>query len=126
MDSIFVTGATGCTGLGVLKYLLAQNNKTVYALVRKNPESPLNGVDYVIGDLTDKTGLDTILHGILPGDNIVFQIDSIDQFIPFVHAFCKDKNTQNRKLIYFRFADLSGWSPAPSLSDAAASHHGSH
>ncbi len=54
---------------------------------------------------TGITGLDTILHGILPGDNIVFQIKSIDQFIPFVHAFCKDKNTQNRKLIYFRFAN---------------------
>ncbi len=54
---------------------------------------------------TGIAGLDTILHGILPGDNIVFQIDSIDQFIPFVHAFCKENDYQNRKLVYFRFAE---------------------
>ncbi|MBN1215752.1 MAG: pyruvate phosphate dikinase [Candidatus Lokiarchaeota archaeon] len=54
---------------------------------------------------TGIAGLDTILHGIFPGDNIVFQIDSIDQFIPFVHAFCKENNFQNRKLVYFRFAN---------------------
>jgi hypothetical protein len=49
--------------------------------------------------------LDKILHGVMPGDNIVFQIDSIKDFIPFVHAFCIDKHKQNRTLIYFRFAD---------------------
>ena len=54
---------------------------------------------------TGITAFDKILHGVMPGDNIVFQIDSIKDFIPFVHAFCIDKDKQNRKLIYFRFAD---------------------
>ena len=54
---------------------------------------------------TGITAFDKILHGIMPGDNIVFQIDSIKDFIPFVHAFCTDKDKLNRKLIYFRFAD---------------------
>ena len=49
--------------------------------------------------------LDEILQGVLPGDNIVFQIDRISDFIPFVHEFCKDAVKKNRKLIYFRFAD---------------------
>ncbi|NHI94101.1 MAG: pyruvate, phosphate dikinase [Candidatus Lokiarchaeota archaeon] len=49
--------------------------------------------------------LDEVLHGILPGDNIVFQVDSIEDYVPFVHAFCTDNDKNNRTLIYFRFAD---------------------
>ncbi len=54
---------------------------------------------------TGITALDDVLHGILPGDNIVFQVDSIADYIPFVHAFCNDSNKNNRNLIYFRFAE---------------------
>ena len=54
---------------------------------------------------TGITALDDILHGIKPGDNVVFQVDSITDYIPFVHAFCNDSNVNKRSLIYFRFAD---------------------
>lgn len=61
-----------------------------------------------MNDLSFSTGidaLDEVLHGILPGDNIVFQVDSITDYIPFVRAFCKDNEKNNRRLIYFRFAE---------------------
>jgi hypothetical protein len=49
--------------------------------------------------------LDKLLHNVRPGDNIVFQIDDIDDYIPFVHEFCYENNKQERDLIYFRFAN---------------------
>ncbi|MHA1146626.1 MAG: PEP/pyruvate-binding domain-containing protein [Promethearchaeota archaeon] len=59
-------------------------------------------------DIRFSTGipaLDDVLEEVLPGDNIVFQVDKISDFIPFVHEFCKDAVKKQRKLIYFRFAD---------------------
>ncbi|MBN2144329.1 MAG: pyruvate, phosphate dikinase, partial [Candidatus Aureabacteria bacterium] len=50
-------------------------------------------------------GLDEILTGILPGDNIVWQVDSIEDYIPFVHPFCRKSENDQRPLIYFRFAE---------------------
>lgn len=49
--------------------------------------------------------LDDLLHNVHPGDNIVFQVDKIEDYIPFVHAFCVDNDKKERPLIYFRFAD---------------------
>jgi len=48
--------------------------------------------------------LDKVLQTIIPGDNVVWQVDSIDQYIPFVQAFAADALKNGRKLIYFRFA----------------------
>ncbi|TFF95904.1 MAG: pyruvate phosphate dikinase, partial [Promethearchaeota archaeon] len=59
-------------------------------------------------DLTFSTGivaLDEVLDGIHPGDNIVFQVDDIEDYTPFVHAFCIDNEKEKRPLIYFRFAE---------------------
>jgi hypothetical protein len=49
--------------------------------------------------------LDRMLKGVLPGDNIVWQVDTIDDYVPFVHPFCRTAMQQGRPLIYFRFAD---------------------
>ena len=49
-------------------------------------------------------GLDSILGGVLAGDNIVLQVDSIDDYRPFVEPFCENAVRTGRKLIYFRFA----------------------
>ncbi len=49
--------------------------------------------------------LDELLHNVHPGDNIVFQVDKINDYIPFVHAFCIDNEKKERPLIYFRFAE---------------------
>ena len=49
-------------------------------------------------------GLDSILKGVLSGDNIVWQIDSIDDYQAFVTPFVEGARTTERKLVYFRFA----------------------
>ena len=56
------------------------------------------------GQSTGLIGLDKILKGILPGDNIVWQINYIEDYIPFVEPFCKYALKTGRKVVYFRFA----------------------
>ncbi|TXT67444.1 MAG: hypothetical protein BAJALOKI1v1_90016 [Promethearchaeota archaeon] len=61
-----------------------------------------------MNDLSFSTGipeLDDMLHNVRPGDNIVFQVDQISDYIPFVHKFCLENDRQQRDLIYFRFAE---------------------
>jgi len=53
---------------------------------------------------TGLTGLDNVLKGILPGDNIVWQINSIDDYIAFAVPYCEAARDAGHKLIYFRFA----------------------
>ena len=48
--------------------------------------------------------LDTILTNLRAGDNVVYQIENIDDYIPFVHAFCRYNNAEDLDLVYFRFA----------------------
>ncbi len=47
--------------------------------------------------------LDEILQGVLPGDNVIFKIDRLENYIPFVNAFCNYVNKENLDLIYLRF-----------------------
>ena len=53
---------------------------------------------------TGLPALDHILHGIMPGDNVVWQVDSIDDYIPFIEPFAQNAGFRGEKLIYFRFA----------------------
>ena len=53
---------------------------------------------------TGLPSLDKILNGIMAGDNIVWQVDSIDDYLPFVESFSTYAQTYNKKLVYFRFA----------------------
>jgi len=53
---------------------------------------------------TGLPGLDTILTDIRLGDNVVFQIDAMDDYLKFVHPYCRAANKAKRELIYFRFA----------------------
>ncbi|HUT64250.1 MAG TPA: PEP/pyruvate-binding domain-containing protein, partial [Anaerolineae bacterium] len=48
--------------------------------------------------------LDNILEKIIPGDNVVWQVDSINEYIPFIEAFASHTLKSRKKLIYFRFA----------------------
>lgn len=50
-------------------------------------------------------GLDRVFRGLLPGDNLVWQIDDIADFIPFVPGYCRSAHQAGRPLVYFRFAD---------------------
>lgn len=49
-------------------------------------------------------GLDKILKGILTGDNIVWQVDSIEEYQELVTPYCEAAVKNGRKLVYFRFA----------------------
>ncbi len=48
--------------------------------------------------------LDEILQGMLPGDNVVFQIDDINDYIHLIKPFISNANKENKDLVYFRFA----------------------
>ena len=37
---------------------------------------------------TGMSGLDRVLKGLIPGDNVVWQVDSVDHYRPFVEPFC--------------------------------------
>lgn len=54
---------------------------------------------------TGLAGLDRVLRGLIPGDNIVWEIDSVDDYVPFVKPFCDYARAKGRKLVYFRFGD---------------------
>jgi pyruvate,water dikinase len=53
---------------------------------------------------TGLSSLDQVIQGVLPGDNIVWQVDSIDDYAIFIEPFCVDAIRQRKKLVYFRFA----------------------
>ncbi len=57
-----------------------------------------------VGPSTGIPGLDKILNGILPGDNLVWQVDSIDDYASFVVPCAEFAGASERKLVYFRFA----------------------
>ncbi len=56
---------------------------------------------------TGLPGLDKILKGVRLEDNVVFQVDSIAHYIPFVYPFAKDVHLKKKTLVYFRFAEHS-------------------
>ncbi len=53
---------------------------------------------------TGLPGLDRVFTGILPGDNIVWQVDAVDDYRPFVDPFVRDAIAHGKRLVYFRFA----------------------
>ena len=38
---------------------------------------------------TGLKGFDAVVNGIIAGDNIVWQVDSIDDYVPFVRPYCE-------------------------------------
>ena len=48
--------------------------------------------------------LDKVIQGVRPGDNIVWQVDEIEDYVRFVHPFCRKADETGGQLIYFRFA----------------------
>ncbi|HUW84856.1 MAG TPA: PEP/pyruvate-binding domain-containing protein [Phycisphaerae bacterium] len=53
---------------------------------------------------TGLPGLDRLLGGLMPGDNLVWQVDSVDDYLPFVEPCRKVAAATGRRLVYFRFA----------------------
>jgi hypothetical protein len=52
---------------------------------------------------TGLPALDCILGGLIAGDNVVWQVGSIEDYLPFVRPYCEEALRQGRKLIYFHF-----------------------
>jgi pyruvate,water dikinase len=60
-----------------------------------------------MSDQTMTTGLpslDRVLKGLLPGDNIVWQVDTVEEYQALVTPYCRAAVANGKKLIYFRFA----------------------
>ncbi len=53
---------------------------------------------------TGLVGLDRVLKGLLPGDNIVWQIDGVEEYQALVTPYCRAALANGKKLVYFRFA----------------------
>jgi len=54
---------------------------------------------------TGLPGLDAVLSGIEPGDNIVWEVDAIADYQELVVPYAAAAKAANRRLVYFRFAD---------------------
>jgi hypothetical protein len=54
---------------------------------------------------TGHPGLDAVLHGIEPGDNIVWEVEDIADYHELVGPYALAARAAHRRLIYFRFAD---------------------
>ncbi len=53
---------------------------------------------------TGLPGLDKIIKGVMAGDNIVWQVDSIQDYLPFIQPYYEHALARGRRVIYFRFA----------------------
>ncbi|MHC4677802.1 MAG: PEP/pyruvate-binding domain-containing protein [Planctomycetota bacterium] len=61
--------------------------------------------------------LDAVLTGLEKGDNVVWQVDSINDFAAFVSPYVERAKQQSRRLVYMRFADH-----APLVGSAAGAN----
>ncbi|MDD5594573.1 MAG: PEP/pyruvate-binding domain-containing protein, partial [Candidatus Margulisbacteria bacterium] len=62
----------------------------------------MSAIDFVSSGIK---GLDDILQGLRKGDNVVWQVDNIDDYLHFVEPFCRRAKAESKKLIYIRFAE---------------------
>ena len=53
---------------------------------------------------TGISGLDEILRGLLPGDNIVWQVNSIEEYRYYVDFYAHAAEKRAQHLVYFRFS----------------------
>ena len=53
---------------------------------------------------TGLPGLDRVLKGLIPGDNLVWQVASVADYVPFVTPYCEYARKAGQRLVYFRFA----------------------
>lgn len=68
--------------------------------MRPHKEPTMNNRQFSTG----LEGLDKILKGILPGDNIVWEVDDIANYASFIPFYLKAAEKAGKPLIYFRFA----------------------
>ncbi|HNW40337.1 MAG TPA: pyruvate, phosphate dikinase, partial [Opitutaceae bacterium] len=69
---------------------------------------------------TGLPGLDKVLHGIEPGDNVVWEVDDIEEYGELIVPYVQAAKADGRRLIYFRFAPHAALVPE---SAGAELHH---
>lgn len=52
---------------------------------------------------TGMEGLDNVFQGLMEGDNLVWQVNSIDDYQPFVRSFAAEALSSGKRAVYFRF-----------------------
>ena len=53
---------------------------------------------------TGLPSLDNMLQGLMPGDNVVWQVDKIDDYLLLVEPYWKEAVKARKQIVYFRFA----------------------
>ncbi len=53
---------------------------------------------------TGLPGLDRVLRGLIPGDNLVWQVGSVEDYRPLLGPYCRTADRLGQRLVYFRFA----------------------
>jgi pyruvate, water dikinase len=53
---------------------------------------------------TGVPALDAVLRGLRPGDNVVWQVETLDDYAPLVPPFVARARAGGRRVVYFRFA----------------------
>ncbi len=61
---------------------------------------------------TGLRGLDRMLKGLIPGDNIVYRVPALGDYTPFIGPYCSAARARGERLIYFRFAKHDPLVPA--------------
>jgi hypothetical protein len=61
---------------------------------------------------TGLPGLDRVLHGVEPGDNIVWEVGSIEEYQELVLPYAAAARASGRRLVYFRYAKHAALVPA--------------
>ena len=69
---------------------------------RQASETVMAQIDATLS--TGLPGLDRALRGLIPGDNIVFQVESVSDYLPFVGPYAATARRAGHRLVYFRFA----------------------
>ena len=54
---------------------------------------------------TGLRGLDSIIDDLRAGDNVVWQVDSVEDYKSYVYPYVKEAQRRNRKVVYIRFAN---------------------
>ncbi|MCF7855495.1 MAG: PEP/pyruvate-binding domain-containing protein, partial [Candidatus Pacebacteria bacterium] len=67
-------------------------------------------------------GLDGLLHGLKPGDNVVLQVAELEDYVPLVTPFYRRVLAEGKPLIYFRFARHAALVPEGSGAEICRLH----
>jgi len=93
------------TGGGRARKRAAIRGKVHGLRIRSDPkETPLAQSSVAEGSGTGLPALDRVLTGLLAGDNVVWQVGAVIDYIPFVKPFVSSALAAGRRLVYFRFA----------------------